>query len=94
MSKTEGKAEKAQKPTKPTRYFTLESFKKAPAPKIYTPLLQPRGYRVELLDWGNGLSVSIAKFVPGKGIRGVAVKAEMAEEVLGFALELLKKALE
>ena len=90
MSKTE----KAQKPVKPVRFNNFEAFKKASPPKVYTPLVQPRGYRVELVDWGNSINVSISKYVPNKGIRGVTIRGDVAEEVLEFALNLLRKALE
>jgi len=76
---------------KPTRYISFEDFKQANPPKTYTPAIQPKGFRVELIDWGDGLRVSISKYTPN-GFRGVTIPASIAGEVLEFALELLRKA--
>lgn len=72
---------------KPKRFFDLEEYKKAEPPKAYSPVIQPTGYRIELVDWGNGESVSISKFT-GKSFTTVTIPKAKISAIVDMILKL------
>ena len=81
----------SQNPNKPTRYETWKQFEQASPPKSYRPRIQPRGYVIELVDWGGFKAISISKYVNGTW-KSMSINLDRLADVLTMIVDIAKRA--
>lgn len=72
------------------RFSNIEEYKNSQTPKAYTPALQPLGYRVELVNWGNGDSIAISKFI-GNKFTTITIRLDRINDIIEAINNILKK---